>query len=264
MFQTMRITTAALLISLLALLNLPAHCGTCATSHTHAEPKHDHYQEGDVIVYAQDPAQGFVFNNEHLKSWFVGDFVRWASKDVGQIPQKDAYLFVGSSSMAMWREIHQDLAPLKIIHRGFGGSQMKDVVLFQDFLARYQCKEIIVYEGDNDLNQDPSSVDRFIENCKTFVAYIHATQPQVKIHFISPKPSPSRMPANDSFIAARTQLKAYTEATDKVHYIDVATPMLDADGNPLPDIFKGDRLHMNRKGYEIWTRVLREHFHLDG
>jgi hypothetical protein len=33
--------------------------------------------------------------------------------------------------------------------------------------------------------------------------------------------------------------------------------MLGADGKPKPDIFLKDRLHMNLKGYELWTGIIR-------
>jgi hypothetical protein len=35
--------------------------------------------------------------------------------------------------------------------------------------------------------------------------------------------------------------------------------MLGSDGQPRPEIFSKDKLHMNAAGYELWTRVVREH-----
>jgi len=40
-------------------------------------------------------------------------------------------------------------------------------------------------------------------------------------------------------------------------FIDIYPLMLGADGLPKPDIFVADRLHMNAKGYEIWTAAVR-------
>jgi lysophospholipase L1-like esterase len=39
-----------------------------------------------------------------------------------------------------------------------------------------------------------------------------------------------------------------------VDYIDVFTPMLDANGQPRQELFVEDRLHMNRAGYELWRQ----------
>jgi lysophospholipase L1-like esterase len=54
------------------------------------------------------------------------------------------------------------------------------------------------------------------------------------------------------------QLAALSEANPLVTFIDVATPMLGADGRPLTSIFVEDMLHMNDKGYDIWRDVVRK------
>jgi lysophospholipase L1-like esterase len=40
-------------------------------------------------------------------------------------------------------------------------------------------------------------------------------------------------------------------------FVDVAAGMLGEDGQPRPEIFKEDGLHMNRAGYVIWRDALR-------
>lgn len=40
-------------------------------------------------------------------------------------------------------------------------------------------------------------------------------------------------------------------------YVDVATPMLGADGRPRPELFVEDDLHLNETGYGVWESVLR-------
>jgi lysophospholipase L1-like esterase len=42
-----------------------------------------------------------------------------------------------------------------------------------------------------------------------------------------------------------------------VKYVDVWTPMLDANGEVQKDIFISDGLHMNKKGYDIWGQVFK-------
>ena len=39
---------------------------------------------------------------------------------------------------------------------------------------------------------------------------------------------------------------------DKLAYVDVFTPMLDAAGQPRRELFLEDGLHMNASGYAIW------------
>jgi len=35
--------------------------------------------------------------------------------------------------------------------------------------------------------------------------------------------------------------------------------MLADDGQPRPDIFLGDKLHMNAQGYAIWQKLIEPH-----
>jgi len=75
-------------------------------------------------------------------------FEQWDSKN--SYPD-DAVLFVGSSSIVMWKT--RDYFPgLKVINRGFGGSQIAEVSYFADRIVfPYKPKAIVFYAGDNDI-----------------------------------------------------------------------------------------------------------------
>ena len=40
-------------------------------------------------------------------------------------------------------------------------------------------------------------------------------------------------------------------------YLDIATPMLGASGEPRGELFAFDGLHLSREGYRVWTDVIR-------
>jgi len=61
----------------------------------------------------------------------------------------------------------------------------------------------------------------------------------------------------DEYLAYNQKLKDWTATKKNVKYIDVWAPMLDANGEVQKDIFIGDGLHMNKKGYDIWGRVIK-------
>ncbi len=66
---------------------------------------------------------------------------------------KGAIVLTGSSSFARWRTMEEDLAPLTVVPRGFGGSTMADVLHYVDRLVKpYQPRAVVIYEGDNDTN----------------------------------------------------------------------------------------------------------------
>ncbi len=214
--------------------------------------------EGSAVIVAEAPGQGFVFSPEQAKNHYIGDFVRWAVEDIGNIPAPDAILAVGSSSMRMWNTIEEDLGPGPVLHRGFGGSRMRDVLVYMDFLTRYGAKRVLVYEGDNDLAGPHSEIERdFIEPTRTFIEAMQTAVPDVQIYFISIKPSISRLHRIDVYREANRQLRELCEASPDLHYIDVFEPMLDENGQPHETLFKNDKLHMNADGYAIWTEQIR-------
>jgi hypothetical protein len=58
----------------------------------------------------------------------IDTFIKWDSKN--SVPD-EAVLFVGSSSIRMWAT-SQSFPDMKVINRGFGGSQISDVIYYSD------------------------------------------------------------------------------------------------------------------------------------
>jgi lysophospholipase L1-like esterase len=52
-------------------------------------------------------------------------------------------------------------------------------------------------------------------------------------------------------------IKDFSEKDDRLYYFDSATPLFSSDGEPNAEFFLKDQLHLNDKGYEVWTRQLR-------
>ena len=174
------------------------------------------------------------------------------------IEKKNIILFTGSSSIRVWNNLKTDFPKHNVLNRGFGGSQMADLVVHADkLILPYHPKQIFIYEGDNDIGAGKSS-EKILREAEKLLAVIRKGLPKkVQVVFISPKPSILRWQLKDRYLDYNTKLEAWTKKQKNVTYIDVWTPMLDADGNVLRDLFVEDGLHMNRKGYEIWARVIR-------
>ena len=172
-------------------------------------------------------------------------------------PPEGAIVGIGSSSMRMWKTIQEDLDPLRIIHRGFGGSTMSDALYYVDrIVVPYRPGAVLLYEGDNDaaFGISPETI------CATFDAFvgtIHQALPETRIYVISVKPSISRWNIWNVMKETNLLLKERCAKDPLLTFIDVATPMLDGKGEPLPDIFLRDNLHLNEKGYGIWKEAVR-------
>lgn len=174
-------------------------------------------------------------------------------------PPEGAIVGIGSSSMRFWHKtIHTDLSPLTIIPRGFGGSTMEDARYYADrIVIPYKPRAVLLYEGDNDIGAFKLTPERILEIFKGFVAKIHSALPQTRIYVISIKPSILRWNAWPQMEKINQLLKAFCESTALLTYIDMASSMLDENGDPKKDIFLSDKLHLNEKGYELWTKSIR-------
>lgn len=178
--------------------------------------------------------------------------------DAESMPPKRAVVATGSSSMRGWHgRIAEDLAPLTIIPRGFGGSNMHDVRHFLDELVlRYEPRAVLLYEGDNDVaaGMEPHQI---LAEFDAIDAAIAERLPETRIYILAVKPSIARWQHWATMQATNDLFKARADNDPRLTFLDIATPMLGGDGEPLADIFIPDMLHMNGAGYDIWRDAVR-------
>jgi lysophospholipase L1-like esterase len=60
----------------------------------------------------------------------------------------------------------------------------------------------------------------------------------------------------EKFVAANTLIRNYISKQKHTQFLDVHSAMLDTNGMVYKDIFIGDKLHMNAKGYAIWQKII--------
>ncbi len=189
---------------------------------------------------------------------FINEIKAFQKSDSISIPTKNAILFAGSSSFRLWKNVQADFADFTIINRGFGGSTLPDVIRYtSEILFPYFPKQVVIYCGENDFAFNPTlSSDSVIERFKVLFTMIRNRLPKTHIAFVSMKPSPSRWKMKDQMVEANLGIKRYLKKQRRTAYIDIWTPMLTADGKPQINLFLGDMLHMNVKGYAIWKEAI--------
>ena len=187
------------------------------------------------------------------------DILAFEASDRTNLPPQKAILFIGSSSIRLWKTLAQDFPKHRVINRGFGGSELSDAAHFADrIVIPYKPKLIVVYAGGNDIHfgKTPETV---LADFKTFVDKVHKALPSTRIAWISIAPNPARWSEVEKVRAANAAVAAFARRQGKVEYIDVFSHMLGADGLPRPEIFSADRLHMNERGYALWTQIVKRH-----
>jgi lysophospholipase L1-like esterase len=189
---------------------------------------------------------------------FEKEVAAFARQDSFHPPPDKPILLIGSSSFTKWTDVQQYFPGYDILNRGFGGSSLEDVIYYApQVLFAYIPRQIIVYCGENDLAASAQpSTKLVLQRFKQLYRLIRNQWPSVPIVYISIKPSPARWQLESSFVEANERIKGYIQKQKHIRFLDVHTAMLTTEGETRPELYIGDRLHMNAKGYEIWKNKL--------
>ena len=182
----------------------------------------------------------------------IHEFEEWDSRNS---PPQNAVLFVGSSSIRGWRT-HEFFPKLTVINRGFGGSYLSEVNhFFPRIVQPYHPRVIVVYAGDNDIADDKSP-EQVADDYREFVRLVRAQWPDTPAIYISIKPSLARWDKWPSMKRANKLIEELTRNDARLFYADTAASTLGDDGKPRGELLVEDGLHLNRKGYQVWSDVV--------
>ena len=187
---------------------------------------------------------------------FAEDIARFEAADRLAPTRPGGVLFVGSSSIRLWPALEADFPSVDVLQRGFGGSELSDVVYYAPrIVVPYQPRLIVLYAGDNDLAAGKSPTAVFREY-QAFVALVRRALPETRIAFIAIKPSGARWALVEQMREANALIQRYAATDRRLLYVDIFTPMLGPDGLPREELFVEDRLHMSARGYALWRDLL--------
>jgi lysophospholipase L1-like esterase len=206
-----------------------------------------------LLACAPQPLHQAAVSNQ---SQWEPDIVSFETADRTNPPRAGTVVFVGSSSIRMWETLAGDFPGLPVLNRGFGGSELSDVVQFADrIVVPYKPRVVVLYAGDNDLAAGKTPAQVFTE-FQSFVSLIHQELPNTRVAFVAIKPSIARVNIIDQMRAANQLIRDYIRTDSRLVYVDVFTPMVDASGQPRRELFLEDGLHMNARGYAIWRDLI--------
>ncbi len=187
----------------------------------------------------------------------AGEVAAFAHDDSLSPPPAGAIVFAGSSSLRMWRpRLARDMAPLTVVPRGFGGSTTRDLAVYLDpLVVSVHPRAVVLYEGDNDLVEGlaPGMIFAAFDS---LVTRLHAELPGARLYVLPVKPSPARRAVWPEALALNKSFREACGRDTLLTYIDVATAMLDTNGQPRPELFGPDSLHMNTAGYDLWRALV--------
>lgn len=186
-------------------------------------------------------------------------------KEINQLTQDDAThpiaprgtVFVGSSSIRMWKSLSADFPGRPLVNRGFGGSELADSVHYFDRLVQpYRPAVVVLYAGDNDI-ADGKSPERVLADFRAFRAKLHRALPDTWLVYLSIKECPARAVKRTLVREANRLIAADCQQAEHCRYVDVTTPLQHPDGSFRTELFLPDGLHLDPAGYAIWTHIVQ-------
>lgn len=172
-------------------------------------------------------------------------------------PPKGGLLFIGSSTIRLWKTLAEDFSGYQVINRGFGGSEVVDATYFADRIVfPYEPRMIFFRSGGNDLHRGKSPA-QVCADFKEFVAKTQAKLPGTEIVYISLNPSPSRWKEAAPYKELNTLVEEYAKQIRGVKYLEAYDISLGADGKVRHELFAKDNLHFNDEGYKLLAERVR-------
>jgi lysophospholipase L1-like esterase len=180
-------------------------------------------------------------------------------QDRRQPPAPGGIVFTGSSSFTLWSTMERDLAPLRVLNRGFGGARMRDVVHYAERLVLpYQPRAVVLFAGTNDMAEPrPATAQQVYEGYLDFIRSVLPRLPGMPIYFVAITPTPSRWKLWPVVQEANRLINDATQSDPCLRFIDLTDHLLGVDGKPDRSLYRFDRLHPNPKGYARWAAVIK-------
>ncbi len=196
-------------------------------------------------------------NQSNHKPGYASQVSSWNSQDAKSLPLANGLLVIGSSSIRLWKQIQQDLTEWQVIHRGYGGSLLWDTVAHAEkIVIPYKPRAILIYAGTNDIAKGTSPAE-VLTGYRCLVQKVKNGLGDIPIVFIGITPNPSRWGKWNLSSQLNGEVKKLAAQWPGLHYVDIAVPFLQTGQPPDTSLFVSDKLHLNEKGYKLWTSTIR-------
>lgn len=192
------------------------------------------------------------------------DYAKWEKEiaayeasDKTNPPPKGGILFVGSSTIRMWKSMADDFPGYKVINRGVGGSEIVDATYYADrIIFPYEPKLIFLRAGGNDIHAGHLP-EKVADDFAAFVQKVHARLPNTEIIYMPTSPAPARWSEKDKNKALNEMIRERAVKLTRTGFIDAHNMTLNADGSARSELFIEDKLHFNADGYKLLAEYVR-------
>lgn len=188
---------------------------------------------------------------------FAADIDRFVESDKASPPPSHGILFIGSSIFRLWTNVTEQMAPLPVFNRGFGGARTWEILAYMDkIVLPYEPEIIVYYCGSNDVNAGEPA-DAIVARFEQFMERVAERLPDTRVFFVSIHRSPDKRARWNVVDEANARIKALAYATPNLDYIEVNSVLFDARDEPRTELYLADGLHFHPPAYVEFTKIIK-------
>jgi lysophospholipase L1-like esterase len=192
------------------------------------------------------------------KGRFEKEIAAFEAAERAKPSQPGGIVFTGASGIRMWRTLAEDFPGLPVINRGFGGSYTAELTDYADrILIPLKPRVIALQPGSNDLVAGGKSPEQVLADFQAFVTRVRAALPDVRIVYLGINPSPARWNIRETQQRANNLIRDHPQTDKQLAFVELWTPSIGPDGQPIPDHFIADQLHPSRQAYQLRAPIIR-------
>ncbi|MDB4837354.1 cyclic nucleotide-binding domain-containing protein [Marinomonas sp.] len=185
--------------------------------------------------------------------------VRKLEFNVSQQPQKqNPVAFFGSTTMRLWNDFDKHFTNKDGLNLGFDAATLEACVYyFERIVLPHNPRSLVIYAGDNDVGNH-FGCNKIVELYIELLQKIDRHLAGIPVTILSIKCSPTRSAMRNTIEKTNLQLERLAKSRPNTQYLDLFNTLLDSKGDIKENLFEGDRLHLNSKGYDLWTKELKK------
>ena len=244
-------------------------------------------REGFLQALGQAAARMEAVNREEIREFGVeadpGDLrYQWGDPDVNErvvrmieeqypLPapgQPGDVVFYGPSNITLWYSLERDMLPYPAQNHGMGGCIDEDMMRYAPrLLYPYRPRAVFFQTGSNDI-AGGIPLEVILQNKEKMYRMFLENMPESQLVVCSGLPLPGRTQFWDATVETNRLLEELCARTQRLHFLDATGAMLTSSGPQElrtsdgryfnPAYFRQDRIHLNKRGHDVWTALMKE------
>ena len=106
----------------------------------------DNKQQNEKFFNLKTAKKIYSISRYNQNTFFKASIQEFKKQDKTMPPSAGSILFIGSSSIRLWKNLNSDFSNYRVLNRGFGGAQISHInYYFNQLITAYKPKGIVFF-----------------------------------------------------------------------------------------------------------------------